>query len=552
MNGSRRPGPLGPGWPVVLALVVVSCGSTTPEAPVPAPVPLRSALQEVREPDASRVSPSVRERIRAQYASLVLTKDNAGTSDADLAISYGEMGKLLMSAELLIEAEPFFANAQTLAPTEMRWPYYRGQIARLQHASDRAIPHLERALALRPDYVPALVLLGDLLLEQGKPDDAGAAFQKAVGADANSAAGLFGLGRVALARKDPAQAIAHLEKALAVDRDATSVHYSLGMAYRARGDQKRADTHLKQWRDRQVAVDDPLMGEIGGLLRTAVDFEIRGTRALDRGNWAEAVAELRKGLAVAPRDASLHLNLGSALYLGGDEKGAYAEFEEAVRLSPGYARAHFTLGVLSESRGDDKAAVDRFTAAVTHDPTLAAARFALANALRRTGRAEASLTHYENLLAADPGASEARLGHALALVQLNRYADAVRSFREGANTYRDQPGFAHALARVLASAPDASARDGAAALSIMERLVKAGRSPEIDETMAMVMAELGRFREAAEWQREAIARARSTDRPAIADRMADNLKLYESGMPCRTPWRADDPVFTPAAAGIVR
>ena len=60
--------------------------------------------------------------------------------------------------------------------------------------------------------------------------------------------------------------------------------------------------------------------------------------------------------------------------------------------------------------------------------------------------------------------------------------------------------------------------------------------------MAMAQAEAGQFSEAVRWQREAIAAAEQANRPEIAQRIADNLRLYESRKPCRTPWRADEPI----------
>ena len=56
------------------------------------------------------------------------------------------------------------------------------------------------------------------------------------------------------------------------------------------------------------------------------------------------------------------------------------------------------------------------------------------------------------------------------------------------------------------------------------------------ETMAMALAEIGRYAEAARWQRDAMAEARSSGRTVLLPRMADNLKLYERGRPCRAPW----------------
>jgi hypothetical protein len=68
------------------------------------------------------------------------------------------------------------------------------------------------------------------------------------------------------------------------------------------------------------------------------------------------------------------------------------------------------------------------------------------------------------------------------------------------------------------------------------------------ETMAMVMAELGRFDDAARWQQDAIAAAEATKQDALARRLAPNLRLYQNRQPCRTPWADDDPVHRPVPA----
>ena len=50
----------------------------------------------------------------------------------------------------------------------------------------------------------------------------------------------------------------------------------------------------------------------------------------------------------------------------------------------------------------------------------------------------------------------------MALVRLRRFQEARDRLADGVKTYPDQPGFAHALARLLAAAPDARVRDGRA------------------------------------------------------------------------------------------
>ena len=88
-------------------------------------------------------------------------------------------------------------------------------------------------------------------------------------------------------------------------------------------------------------------------------------------------------------------------------------------------------------------------------------------------------------------------------------------------------------------------RDGPRALALMNDLLAQQKTVALAETMAMTLAELGRFDEAVSWQQAAIASAKQSGNSPSARAMAENLKLYESHKPCRIPWAADDPVFYP-------
>jgi hypothetical protein len=85
-------------------------------------------------------------------------------------------------------------------------------------------------------------------------------------------------------------------------------------------------------------------------------------------------------------------------------------------------------------------------------------------------------------------------------------------------------------------------------MAIMQELLKSQRTLELRQTMAMTLAELGEYEEAANWQREAMTAARQSGREDLMPRLQENLKLYENRQPCRTPWPDDDPVFHPRPA----
>ena len=508
----------------------------------------RGTLRETPPPVIAGVEMSLQERIRASYASLTSTQ-RSQASDADLARMYGQVGKLLLAAELYDQAEPHLLNAAVLEPGELAWPYFLAHAYRLSFKPDKAIARFEEVLRLKPDHVPSLVWLGTMHIDNGRADLAEPLLTKAVSLDPRSAAALFELGKAALAAGDSARAVTQLEAALAADPGADGVHYALAMAYRARGDEQRAAAHVRLWKDERLYPADPLMAEITDLLKTAVVYEIRGTQAMDDRKWTEAAALFREGLKVAPRDATLHQNLGTALYLAGDPRAAEAEFEEAIRLLPGYAKALFSLGVLMEERGRDADAIDRFSKAVASDPTMVNARASLADALRRSGKLDAAINEYSEIIKIDPAASDARFGRAMALVRLRRFAEARSVLEDAVRVHPEQPGLAHALARLLASAPDDAVRDGPRALSMMQSLEKnVAPSVALIETMAMALAENGRFAEAVARQRQAIATATQARRADVATRLSENLRRYESNMPARTPWADDDPVHFPRSA----
>lgn len=505
----------------------------------------RPPLRPLSLPSMSAASAETQKQIRERFQTLEAAIARDDIPPADLAAAYGEMGKLFTAAELYDAAETCFENAGKLAPQDMRWPYYMGHVFRYRNDQPQAESWFSRTRTLAPQHVPTLVWLGEMHLQQGRPDDAEPLLIRARELDAGSSAALYGLGRVALERRDYAQAVTHLEAALAISPEATRAHYPLALAYRGLKQPAKADEHLRLRGDVDPTPADPLMDALQTLLQNASSFELRGAQAIEERRWDEAVANLQRAVELSPRNAFSRLNLATSLYMSGKPDAALEQYQQALRLSPTLARAHFGVGVVRSSQGQDADAIQAFTAAVTADPAYTEAHFSLANALRRTGRIGEALGHYDAVLKADPSFSQAALGYTMGLIRLGRYREARARLEADVRAYPDQPGFAHALARVLAAAPDAAVRDGKRALTIIEQLMTKGRSPATGETMAMALAEVGRFDEAAGWQRDVLTAAREAARAEMIPRLNAHLRLYQSGQPCREPWAADDPVHRP-------
>jgi tetratricopeptide (TPR) repeat protein len=488
---------------------------------------------------------SVRSQMNERYAALTAKIQNPAISQDDLGEAFGEMGKLFLATEYLDSAEVSLLNAQSLMPSDPRWPYYLARLYNDNNNLEKSAASFEKVLELQPSDAAALLWSGNVYLELGRSSSARLQFEKALSVRPDGAAALFGLGRAALAVQDYQRAVDYLEQALKQEPSASSIHYPLAMAYRGLKKIDKAEAHLKLNGDVQVSLPDPRMRELGELLQSTLAYELRGDRALNARDFQAAVAYFQKAIELAPNDPGARQKLGSALFLTGDVRGALAQFEEAARISPTFAKAQYSIGVLLASNGRHREAIERFSAAVKDDPKYLEARLALADALRRQGQVQEALRHYAEVVKADPKIGEAWFGYAMGLVRLRRYAEARDWLAEGVRVQPAQVDLAHALARLLAAAPDDRVRDGQRALSIMEGVIKTSRTIDVGETMAMALAELGRYREAADWQRDAIAAAEAGGQRDLARRMADNLHLYSRHEPCRTPWRADDPVNAP-------
>ena len=72
----------------------------------------------------------------------------------------------------------------------------------------------------------------------------------------------------------------------------------------------------------------------------------------------------------------------------------------------------------------------------------------------------------------------------------------------------------------------------------MDALPEKQRITDFGETLAMTLAELEYYEDAARWQREGITAARRAGREDLVPRMANKLGQYERGR----PWRHDTPL----------
>src|SRR5262249_7408961 len=150
----------------------------------------------------------------------------------------------------------------------------------------------------------------------------------------------------------------------------------------------------------------------------------------------------------------------------GDARGAEEQFVQVTRGSPEFTRAHFSLGVLMEAERRHGEAIQQLSTALKYDAGYVEARGQLAGVFAKRGRPEDALVQYQQVLDREPAQRDAAFGYAMTLVRLQRYQEARDRIVDGMKAHPDQPLFSHALARLLAAAPDDRVRDGRRAIKL--------------------------------------------------------------------------------------
>jgi len=448
-------------------------------------------------------------------------------------LARGELGAAREALEGALAHEPLRAAAHfELAGLAQA----RGDLA-------AAAAHFEAALALAPEATRVYRPLAVVYRRLGRMDAARAALARQ--------------GPVPVPFPDPRiETLAGLSAGASVHL----IHASLAM------EQGRTPEALAEYREAVARAPD-----------NAEAWQGLGEALARSGDPAGAIAACRRSLELDPSHAPAHYDLGTLLLAGGDLPGATAAFEAALALSPAFPRAWANLAAAHARAGRFEEAAQALGHLLDLTPEDREARRRRALALARSGHPGEAAEELERLLAGDPGdlparlllgemllaagrfgaageafgavpaqvpeAGAARLGLARARVGEERWKEAREALETGVRAFPGDGNLVHALARFLATCPEPDLRDGPRALELARRVFAAQASFEHGETLAMALAEVGRFADAAGLEEQLLARltgeegkAGAPPEPALKA-ARERLATYRQGQ----PWRRVEP-----------
>lgn len=227
--------------------------------------------------------------------------------------------------------------------------------------SAQALPYLQQAAKIQPDFYLSRMNLGAALFNLGRVEEAKVEFERALALNPGSPQANLNMGMAFLELGRISDAKRYLNKAIGERPDFAEAHKQLGLA------------HMKA------------------------------------NDAAEALSHFRQAIRIRSDLADAHNYLGVALQLTGvDIREAAKEYAEAVRLNPEYAEAHYNLANVLLDLGNIPLAIQHYERVLQIDPGLYQAHNNLGHVYLRMSQFPKAIEHFREALRIRPDSEEAK------------------------------------------------------------------------------------------------------------------------------------------------
>ena len=501
-------------------------------------------VKPVPVPDLSKLPPAKAEELR--QSRIEFEKVKPTLVGEKLAQVHAMIGAEYARAGFYDEAAVALDDASALAPTDGRWTYARGIVARLQKQNAAALGYFEQALALNQEYLPIRIAVVNARVEQGDLEGAHKLLADFVAANPKQPVALAMLGDIDLRQKRYADAIDATNRALALDPKATKLYGQLADAYTGAGNAKAAADARAKVGDGMPALGDPIglglvqveapaqaqpdtpapaqdAGSTGVNAAAARSLtpEREASFLLETQQYDAARQKLESALRTRPNDAELLALYARVEAADGNLAQARSRAQAAVSSNPNAAPAQFVLGLVLEMMNDDRAAQAAYEKAVALDPKSPDVQIALGNLLMRNGRYDDAAARYRAIIQANKNNGEAWSRMVAAEAAAGKCDAAIKEIN-GALAKDPRNGILMQIfVRLTSTCPASNAEEKRMALDYGGKIYHQSDAAAIGEAYALALAANGKWDDAVKTQQAAmfvlVRNGRRFDLPAYRD-----------------------------------
>jgi tetratricopeptide (TPR) repeat protein len=234
-----------------------------------------------------------------------------------------------------------------------------------------------------------------------------------------------------------------------------------------------------------------------------------------------------------PSTAKWHIERGAAHYNKQDWEKAITAFSEAIRANPMDPLAYDWRAAAYCARGDWNKAISDFSQSLHLTPTNARVYLSRGIAYRETHEIEKAISDFNECLRINPKDVMALGSRGVAFRENNQFERAMVDYREAMRLDPTNALVYNAIAWLRATCPVAAMRDGKHAVELATKACDLSDWTQwrCIDTLAAAFAEIGDFKQAVEYQKQAIEMNGVLDNER--NEMRRRLSLYEQQQPYR-------------------
>ncbi len=164
---------------------------------------------------------------------------------------------------------------------------------------------------------------------------------------------------------------------------------------------------------------------------------LKGKKALDHGDYASAVVQLKTATTLLETNAAAWNYYGVALQLAGHPDEAMSAYQSALKWDRDLVETHFNLGSLALEQGKPDIAKSEFSAYTLRRQNDSAGWLKLGNAQLKLGEVSSAERSFSTVLSLKSNEAEAYNGLGLSRIQRGLPRDAVKFFAAASATRAD-------------------------------------------------------------------------------------------------------------------
>ncbi|MBD3165126.1 tetratricopeptide repeat protein [bacterium] len=366
-----------------------------------------------------------------------------------------------------------YHKALQVNPDHYRSWYRAGRIMKRFDKLDAAVSAYMKALNINPKYAPAYHSLGIILHRQGDLKGAEQSYRRALVLWPSHAASWRNLGRVLFEKKNMKGAVAAFQQAVLKNPEDQQSLEILGLILAKQGELEKAKHYLTKsfmlnprsrktvgglaWVNQQLGEDPQnipeLVLEFGPIEEwepdgsdAQTDYE-RGVELMRKGFHAKAVEFFQAALSTGVYSDELYGNLGYSQLQLGRLDAAVENLQRAIRNAwQPQAWYYLNLGFALSLKGDWKGAIRNYSLAIDTDPYYAKAHYNMGVMRLKINHPQSALRSLRKAAQLEPGDASTWLAMGQAYDLLEEYENAAGAYRKSLTLEPRQPDLYFTLA----------------------------------------------------------------------------------------------------------